>query len=252
MKPIKKLGQNFLINKKAIFKIIEGLEINTKDKIVEIGAGTGNLTKEILKKTNNLIVIEKDKRMIEILRNLSTDKNFQVIEEDVRKILPEISKKINNYKIIGNIPYYLTGWLFRMIQELKNPPQLVIFVIQREVAERIIGRKKNNQLSSIIRLWANPKILFHLKPSDFKPIPKIKSSVLKLEIIKKREKNEEGIIDLIKIGFKHSRKTLLNNLIKEFNKERITKFFKEKQINQKIRAEEFSLKDWKELYGFLG
>jgi len=262
MRYLKKLGQIFLINKKALKKIAEALEIKKGETIIEIGAGTGNLTGEILKKTGKLIAIEKDSRMAEILKKkfpifppearLAKGGNFQfstpqIIQGDIRDVLPEITEKFKNYKVVGNIPYYLTGRLLRIFQELKNPPKSIVLTLQKEVAERVAAQApKMNKLSAIINLWAKPKILFHLKPTDFYPAPKVSSSVIKLEVLplKKRLKNEELIIQLIKIGSHQPRKTLLNNLSRIFPKNNLKNAFYELNLGDKTRPDDLNRDLW--------
>lgn len=246
MEYIKKFGQNFLKNEKALEKIAEALEIKENEIILEIGGGSGNLTKEILKQTDNLIVIEKDRRLIAELKNLSVSHNFKVIEGDCRDVLSDITEELGRYKICGNIPYYLTGQLLRIIQELKNSPQVVVFTIQKEVAERIVGKEKENQLSIITKLWAQPKVIMNLKAEDFEPKPKVNSSVIKLSVLpkEKRYKQENNIITLVKVGFLAPRKTLFNNLSSKFPKERIKKAFEAMNLSDKIRAHDLNVLMW--------
>ncbi len=251
----KKLGQNFLINKNALKKIVEDLDICQNDVVIEIGAGSGNLTEELLKKNISIIAIEKDKNLIKTLEKrfinfLTDEKNFKklkIIQGDVREVLPEISLNLKKYKVVGNIPYYLTNHLFYLFQQLKNPPAIIVLTIQKEVAERIVAKPpKATQLANIINLWAQPKILFNLTSKDFFPAPKVNSSVIKLEIkpFSERLKNEEAIIALIKIGFRQPRKTLLNNLAEKFDKNILKNIFKELKLSEKIRPAELSLEMW--------
>ncbi len=248
MRAIKKLGQNFLTDKRVISKIISSLDIQKGDTILEIGPGKGIITKEILKKTDDLIIIEKDSRLINDLKKLSPSKKFKVIEGDIRDILESITKNIKNYKIIGNIPYYLTGYIFRLIQKLKNPPKSIVFVVQKEVASRIsVSNKENkNQLAMIISLWAKPKIVSKIRRDSFSPKPKVDSAILRLEVVpkNKREKNEDEIIDLIKLGFRHPRKTIFNNLRGEYDNDFLEKVFKNIGWDKKVRAEYLKKEDW--------
>jgi len=246
MEYIKKFGQNFLENDEALKKIVESLEIEEGDVILEVGGGSGNLTKEILKITDNVIVIEKDRRLIEGLRGLSNGSNYKVVEGDCRDVLAGIVENLGNYKICGNIPYYLTGQLLKIIQELKKSPQSVVFTMQKEVAERIVGGKKENQLSIITKLWAVPEIVMNLKAEDFYPKPKVDSSVIKLTILskEKRYKQENNVIDLVKVGFLAPRKTLFNNLSSKFSKEAIKKALEEMNFSDKIRAQDLDVTMW--------
>ncbi|MCX8015855.1 MAG: 16S rRNA (adenine(1518)-N(6)/adenine(1519)-N(6))-dimethyltransferase RsmA [Patescibacteria group bacterium] len=250
MKYKKRLGQNFLINKSALKKIVDALEIKKDDIVVEIGAGSGNLTSEIFRKTPFVIAVEKDKEWIEILKKrLGVFKNEwpKIIEADIRDVLEEISKTYKNYKIIGNIPYYLTGQLLRIFQKLRNPPQLIVLMLQKEVAQKILASPPNaNLLSNIVNLWSKPRLVFNLKSKDFYPPPKVSSAVIKLEVLStgKRLKNEEEIIELLKIAFKQPRKTLLNNLSSKFDKEKIRKILAELNLSEKLRPSELSLQLW--------
>lgn len=251
MQFVKKLGQNFLMNQEAIFKIVAVLEIKKGETIIEIGAGSGNLTLEILKEADRVIAIEKDKKWIEELNvkfsAQSGQKKLKIIEADVRDALPQITENLENFKIVGNIPYYLTGQLLRLIQELSNPPQLIVLTIQKEVAERIMEQApKSNQLALIISLWAKPDVLFNLKPQDFRPAPRVSSSVIKLEVLPKsqRQNNEEQLINLIKAGFEQPRKTLMNNLSRKFSKEKLLEALGALNFNEKTRPQELDKEVW--------
>jgi len=256
MKAQKKLGQNFLINKNALKKIVGALEISDNDIIIEIGAGTGNLTQEILKKTSKVIAIEKDKSLVKLLKlkfeNLSP--SLQIIEGDVRDLLPLITKKIRNFKIVGNIPYYLTGRLLRIFQELTNAPQLIVLTLQKEVAERLVVQPpRMNQLAVIVQLWAKPKIILQLKPKDFFPPPKVRSTVvqLKVKFSAERYSKEKELISFIVCGFQQPRKTLLNNLSREYSKEKIKKVFERLNLTEKTRPAELSVEMWITLFEYL-
>ena len=238
-----------MVNRAALKKIAKALEIKKGETVIEIGAGNGTLTLEILKIADKVIAIEKDPAWIRQLESKIKNQKSKVkiIEGDVREVLPEIAKKLKNYKVVGNIPYYLTGQLLRIFQQLKNPPKLIVLTIQKEVAQRITARPaKANQLAAIVNLWAKPKILFHLKPKDFYPPPKVHSSVIKLEILPEgqRLKNEESVISLIKTAFQQPRKTLLNNLSRKFPKNIVQKAFKQLNFNEKTRPQELEHELW--------
>ena len=246
MQYIKKFGQNFLENNEALDKIAEALEIKKGEIIVEIGAGTGNLTKEILKRTKNIIAIEKDRKLIPELQKFSDGSDFKIIEGDCRDVLAGLTKNLENYKICGNIPYYLTGQLFRIIQELENLPLMIVFTIQKEVAERMTGENNENQLSIITKLWAQPEIIMNLKAENFYPKPKVDSSIIKLSVLPKKEriKKEKEVIEVVKIGFLSPRKTLFNNLSRKFGKDSLKIVFQEMNFPEKIRPHDLSVQMW--------
>ena len=137
----KKLGQHFLTNKTKLQKIVRALDLRADDSVIEIGPGHGELTNELRIKNYELkiIAIEKDEELVRYLQEkFAQDKNIEIIEGDILKILPEFAKsrklKAKSYKIVGNIPYYITGHLLRIIGELKNKPSLVVLTVQKEVA----------------------------------------------------------------------------------------------------------------------
>ena len=239
---MKRLGQYFLKNQTAIKKIIAALDIKEGNTIIEIGPGHGELTLELLKFPINLVAIEKDKVFIEDLIKKSeipargearprrrnpkseTDSNDQnsklkIIEGDALKIIKSLILNLqSDYKLMGNIPYYITGHLLRILSELENKPELTVLTIQKEVAERIVAKPpKMNRLAAITQFWAEPEIVMTLKPNDFDPPPKVDSAIVKFKL----NPNYLSICDraylsnyykTVKILFQQPRKTILNNL----------------------------------------
>lgn len=252
------LGQHFLKNKSAIRKIIASLELRGGETVIEIGAGEGALTfplvHECRKIGAKLIAVEKDRSLA--LKLFSRDSELLIKEGDILEILPALihnsSFTIQNYKIVGNIPYYITGKLLRAISELENKPEITILMIQKEVAERICAQPpKNNLLASAVKIWAEPKILFPLSPEDFNPPPEVKSAVIKLE---SRIGNLElGMVKnyykLIHIIFKQPRKTLLNNLNDglDLTRAELEQILDGQKISRKSRPQDLSIEKIKEL-----
>ncbi len=221
-----KLGQHFLINKEKTKKIIEALDLKDGDFLIEIGPGHGELTNELKIKSAGwrtklrIIAVEKDEKLATyIQKKFVQDKNIQIIQEDILKILPDLIIKLPdypaaNYKITGNIPYYITGYLLRIIGELKNKPRLTILMIQKEVAERICANPPGmNLLAASVQFWAEPEIIEYVSRKDFKPQPKVDSAIIKLITLRTaNHKLQTNYYKTIKILFKHPRKTILNNL----------------------------------------
>lgn len=260
------LGQNFLKNKNKIKEIVSHLEINDNDFILEIGPGHGELTKEILKELKNkkffVLGIEKDRRLALNLLKEIKNKNFQIICGDILKILPKIKNFLpenSNFKIIGNIPYYLTGKLLRILSELKTKPIFSIFTMQKEVGERIIsGPPNNNKLAAILNFWSEPEIITYISKNDFYPKPKVDSIVLKL--ITKNEKPQVSgdlYYKTTNILFKQPRKTILNNVLLEFKiknqkeKEKLFKKIRDLGINPMLRPQNINQEEIIKLSGLL-
>ena len=252
-KPKKHLGQNFLKNKKIALKIVSYLEIADNEIIIEIGAGKGELTeflleKTSLKKSSKIIAIEKDKILCEILKEkFKNYSNSEILNSDILKINPQqLGLKNNNYKVIGNIPYYLTGKLLQELLENWPKSKKIILMLQKEVALKITANKKRSFLTNITQLLASTRILMKVDKKNFYPQPKVDSMVVEFIPYFKKPKNFEKLKKILKAGFSHPRKYLITNLIKELNLDRtkISKIFEKLNLDLKIRAEDLKLGDW--------
>jgi 16S rRNA (adenine1518-N6/adenine1519-N6)-dimethyltransferase len=246
--PKKWLGQNFLISKNVLRKIVEAAEISKKDTILEIGPGIGNLTTELAKRAKKVIVVEKDKRMIEILKeNLKDYKNVKIIQGDVLKLEPK-SYTLKPHKVVANIPYYLTSRLIRKFLETKNKPKSMVLMVQKEVAQRICAKPpKMNLLAVSVQFYAKPKIISFVPKDCFWPRPKVDSAILKISNLKtKNQKIKKSFFRIVKAGFSQPRKQLVNNLSKGLglDKEKVKNWLLENKIKPFQRAEVLTLEDW--------
>ena len=258
---MKRLGQHFLINKTKLQKIVEALDLKPGDAVIEIGPGHGELTDELRNKNNELklMTIERDNDLVELLKNkFARDKNLEVVHDDVLKILPDLCLKLHNsnFKIVGNIPFYITGYLLRILGELKNKPSLIVLTVQKEVAERICAEPpKMNLLAASVQFWAEPKIVDYIPKTDFQPQPKVDSAIIKLVVSNQPLATSENYYKLIKILFKQPRKTILNNLASgvklqasnDRSKEEIIKILGELKINPADRPQNLSVGQIKKL-----
>lgn len=214
-----RLGQHFLKDENVL-KIIASLsEIKPTDSVIEIGPGHGELTKYLAdKKPKNLTLIEADMGFIQALK-----KNFpgiEVIEGDVLEVLEEtVASFKGDYIVVGNIPYYITGYLFRIIGSLDKKPKTTVFTVQKEVAVRICAKPpRMNLLAASVQFWAEPTLEMIIKRSLFNPPPKVDSAVIKLSALStKPEKESEKYYEFIKKVFAQPRKTILNNLSNGFD-----------------------------------
>ncbi len=244
-----KLGQHFLINKRKIQKIVEVLELKDGDTVIEIGPGHGELTKQLIINNQQLkiIAIEKDKELVEFLKKrFAESKNVEIIEGDALKVFPF---PIQNYKIVGNIPYYITGYLFRILGELKNKPSLIVLMIQKEVAERVCANPpKMNLFAASVQFWAEPKIISSVSKKNFRPMPKVDSAVIKLKPLVTVSGSSEKYYKFIKVLFKQPRKTIMNNLRPMTNNPQL---LKEKLeligVNSQARPQNLNIKQIVEL-----
>lgn len=246
----RRLGQYFLTDQITLKKIVGLLNIDRNDTVIEIGPGHGELTDELRIKNKELriIAIEKDEKLVQFLQQkFAADKNIEIIHGDALKILPSIIRNspfvIQNYKIIGNIPYYITGYLLRVVSELEKKPSLIVLTIQKEVAERICaGPPQMNLLAASIQVWAEPKIEMIIKRGLFSPPPKVDSAVIRLVT---KEPTIEGEIyyPFIKALFKQPRKTILNNISSGLNKPKIEveKILNQNKISYSLRPQALNI-----------
>ncbi len=258
-RPKKSLGQNFLIDKSVLEDIVSAIGPKKGDTIVEIGPGHGELTEPLIESGASVTVIEKDRALIPSLE--AKFKKIKIIEGDALDIIRNSKLEIRNsdkWKLVGNIPYYITGQLFRIIGELKNKPKEMVFMIQKEVAERI-GAKKGemNLLAASIQIWAKPEIVRFVDRKSFSPAPKVDSAVIKLTPVKNYKLKVKSYYSLLHIVFKQPRKTLFNNLREGIKLGHLKKTLNIEEILQKnklkttLRPQDLTIEDLKRLSGEL-
>jgi len=247
----KSLGQNFLVDKEVLAKIIQTAGLTKKDIVLEIGAGLGILTQELCKKAKRVISIEKDEKLVAILKETCGNfKNLEIINSDVLSIENE-KWSIKNYKIVANLPYNIAAPVLRKFLTAVNKPFLMVVMLQQEVAEKIISKPpKTNILALSVQAYGSPTISAYVKKESFWPKPKVDSTILKIKDIYRRIKIEEKkFFQILHIGFASPRKKLLNNLSAgyQLEKEKVKKIFRLVHLSENIRAQELSLSQWEEL-----
>lgn len=251
--PRKSLGQNFMVNPHILDKIVSAADINKNDIILEVGPGTGNLTKKLAEKAKKVIAIEKDHRLIEPLReHLSKEhENIEIVEGDILKMLPAHWSLLSDpYKIVANIPYYITSHFLRKIFEEFPQPTLIVLTIQKEVARRIMAKPPDTNLLALsVQYYAEPEIVGIISKNNFRPIPKIDSAIIRLKpkSNEHRDKEQEDkLFELIRIGFSEKRKKLAGLLSKKhgLTKEGIAEAFQKAGVDINARAQNLSLEQW--------
>jgi 16S rRNA (adenine1518-N6/adenine1519-N6)-dimethyltransferase len=244
IKAKKKYGQNFLVDKGVISKIIEAINPNNSEKILEIGPGLGALTLQILNKIEHIDVVEIDPDMVKALREKIPSSNITIFASNILEMNNDI---IGEYdKVIGNLPYYISSEiLLKMIKTINNQKDLH-FMLQKEVAERIASSthlKSYGRLSVMLQYFFDIELLFDIQPESFSPPPKVTSSLVRL-IPKKNHankvKNIKNFEKLLKIAFSQKRKTIKNNLKPILNDGDLNIL----EINPQDRAEMLTLSDF--------
>lgn len=246
--PSKKMGQNFLINENIKEKIVNTIDVEKNDYVLEIGPGFGALTKFILKKTNNLLIVELDKRLVEFLKN--EFKEINTINQDILKFdFSEINN--NKYKIISNLPYSVSSKVILKILKEANFSKALLMV-QKEMADRITarcGNKKYNNFTVLLSITAKIKKEFDVSPNCFYPKPEIYSTIISFE--KNEEFDFENFYKLEKFlqkAFSQKRKTIFNNLKNYYEIDLIKKNLSDFQIDEKTRPENINVETYKKIY----
>lgn len=262
MAPLKQLGQNFLVSEGVFKKIAGAADLKKTDIILEIGPGFGALTAELARKAAKVIAVEKDKKMIQALKDNLAERgieNVSVIEGDILKLniselIKNRSPRVTRYKLIANIPYYITSPIIRKFLEKEEiKPELIVLLVQKEVARRICAKSKMNLLAISVQLFGKPEIEFYVPSGAFYPKPKVDSAVIKIVPFEKPPLPKERISDffaLVKAGFASPRKQLAANLARHFKmpREKVEEIFGKLGFGFKIRAENLSVNDWLDLF----
>jgi len=251
--PSKGLGQNFLIDKSVLKKIIKTANLTKKDVVLEIGPGIGNLTRELAHKAKRVIAVEKDPKMVEILKETLKDfENIEIIQGDILKIQETRCKIQDTYKIVANLPFYIAAPVIRkFLESCKVQPCTMTLMVQKEVAQRICARPPDmNILAVSVQFYAKPEIISYVSKKSFWPEPKVDSAILKITPLGKKSATArilpEEFFRVVKAGFSQPRQMLINNLAKklEIEKEKIKEVLQKNKISPSQRAETLTIKDW--------
>lgn len=251
-KPLKKFGQNYLVDKNTILKFVNSFEPKIDDHLIEIGPGRGAITTELTSRTKLLTAIEIDNRIIGELSEKFPQVNF--INDDIIKI--DLSKILNpdyKYRVIGNIPFNLTSPIFFKLIHNRNYFIDASFIIQLEVAQRIIAKPNSKNygiLSVLLNYFAEVNLKFVISPNAFYPKPKVNSAVIKLDFNKKLDDNLDIHLftKVVKASFGNRRKTLKNSLNNSIFK---SCNFLEFDLDFSKRAENLTITDYVNLTQFI-
>lgn len=252
-----RLGQHFLRDQSVLRVVVAALDPQPGETIIEIGAGHGELTEEVVGcrlkvkgKPIRTIAVEKDLILARALRKkFPSYKNISVVEGDVRKILPTLTLKLqpSTYKICGNIPYYLTGFLFRLISSLNPRPSRVVLTIQKEVADRVVARPpRMNRIAASVQFWAKPKIIRAVPRGAFSPPPKVESAILLLKTqigADGAQINADTYYAAVRALFAQPRKTIMNNITNaiHISKEDVSHILLEEGVELSARPQNLSI-----------
>jgi 16S rRNA (adenine1518-N6/adenine1519-N6)-dimethyltransferase len=248
----KSLGQNFLNNAHVPKVMADAGEVQMGDLVLEVGPGTGVLTRELLNREARVIAIEADARAVEVLRGKFAKEieegELMLKNEDVKKLnITDLELSTEEFKVVSNIPYFLSGFLFRFFLDSEIQPSALVFLVQKEVAERIARDKKESLLSLSIKVFGDPTYIQTVKRGNFTPQPKVDSAVVAISNIEKTRLGNvpsEFFFEILHEGFKAKRKQLLGNLSQKFNRDQLVHIFSTLDIPPNVRAEDVPLNIW--------
>ena len=264
IKAKKSLGQNFLKDADVLGRIIKAANLSQEDTVIEIGPGQGALTELLAGACKKVIAIELDDRLIDPLHTKFVgDKNVEIIHEDILKInLPKLIEENGlmdeGYKVVANIPYYITAPIIRLFLETRIAPSEVMFMVQKEVAERIAAKKGEMSILAVsVQYYAKAEFLFTVFKESFEPMPKVDSAIIKITRKKDLELKSKDEIKkffrIVKSGFSAKRKTLINNLSNSLgiDKKEIEDKLGSIGFSPSVRAQELGVEDWEKLANLL-
>ena len=251
IRPQKSLGQNFLADHNVLLKIVRDAEIGPDDRVLEIGAGLGSLTRLLAVNARSVTAIEIDRDLFPVLEAVTEPfENVRLVQGDVLKIPMETLLNEHGYKVVANIPYYITSAVIRHLLEAQVRPESLVLTMQREVAERILSLdEKMSLLSLSVQIYGRPRIASQIPAACFIPEPKVDSSVLIVDIYPEPKLSGEDVDLLFRLAhaaFNQKRKMLRNSLrpVLGGDSDVVSAKLQKIGINPQARPENLALEDW--------
>ncbi len=245
----KSLGQNFLMHARTAERIAKAAGLAPDATVLEIGPGTGMLTRELLKLAKKVVAVEADQELFEKLQAEFAQEiregRLELVHADIRNYQKNTAiADTFGYEVVANIPYYLTGEIFRMFLTAPNQPSTMTLLVQKEVAERIARAKKESLFSLSVKAYGEPKYEFTVPRGAFRPAPKVDSAVISIRGISRRHftdrAEEDCFFELIRAGFAHKRKFVSSNLAGIASEEAL----RAAGVSEGARAEDVPLTAW--------
>jgi 16S rRNA (adenine1518-N6/adenine1519-N6)-dimethyltransferase len=260
IRPKKSLGQNFLVDEAALARIVTAADLGPNDTVLEIGPGLGTLTRRLAEAAGRVIAVELDERLIPVLRfTLAPYRNVAIVHGDIldlniaELIAPE-GKLSLSYKVVANLPYYITSAVLRHLLEAPLRPSLMVLTVQLEVAQRLTaGPGEMSLLAVSVRVYGQPRLVARIKAGSFYPVPKVDSAVVRVDLYEQPVvplEELEGFFEVVRAGFSGRRKQLRNALSRGLNRDAqaITLALRQAGIDPARRAETLSLEEWVRIY----
>ncbi|HWS83244.1 MAG TPA: 16S rRNA (adenine(1518)-N(6)/adenine(1519)-N(6))-dimethyltransferase RsmA, partial [Ktedonobacteraceae bacterium] len=255
MRPNKSFGQNFLIDRSVLQTIVNAAEINPDDEILEVGAGTGVLTQELARHAKRVVAVEVERDMLVLLKETTSNyPNVDLVAGNLLYFDPAETFGQGAYKLVANLPYYITAPTFRHFLESSNPPRLLIVMVQLEVAQRITAGPGDLSLLGIsVQFYGQPRIVARVPSQAFYPAPKVDSAILRVDVHPQAPLSLEErhrFFRVVQTGFSERRKQLHNSLTHGLHQknEYVRSWLAMAEIDASRRAETLSIEEWLRLW----
>jgi 16S rRNA (adenine1518-N6/adenine1519-N6)-dimethyltransferase len=258
----KGLAQHFLVNGGVVKQVLAAADLSPADTVIEVGPGLGVLTEELVRAAGHVIAIELDAKLAHLLeQRLGRGGRLTVVTADVLKIEPSDILKplgVSDYKVVANLPYYITGAAIRHFLESAQKPRVMVLMVQREVARQITAVPGEMSLLSVsVQFYGRPKIMARVPGRSFYPAPKVDSAVLRIDVYPEpavKVGSIAGFFKLVRAGFSANRKQIVNSLAHalDADKEAVLAWLQEAGIDPWRRAETLSIEEWGKLYRAYG
>jgi len=251
MRPLKSFGQNFLVDRSVLENIVEAAAIEPDDELLEVGSGTGVLTRELAKQARRVVAVELERDMLSLLKHTTAAyPNVELVARNLLFLNPVEIFAQAPYKLVANLPYYITAPTFRHFLESANPPRLIVVMVQAEVAQRIIAEPGSlSVLALSVQFYGQPRIIARVPARAFYPAPKVDSAILRVDVNPQAPllpAEREKFFRIIHAGFSEKRKQLHNSLTHGLHvkNETVRSWLATATIDASRRAETLSIEEW--------
>jgi 16S rRNA (adenine1518-N6/adenine1519-N6)-dimethyltransferase len=260
LRPSKGLGQNFLVDRTALDKIVAAAELTHDDIVLEVGAGLGTLTKRLARGAGHVVAVELDQRLMPVLQSVLADlHNVTLIQGDILALDPatligaasgQRAASSIQYKVVANLPYYITSAVLRHLLEASLKPQRLVLTVQREVAERLVAKPGHMSLLAVsVQFYGRPQLLFRVRPGSFYPAPGVESAVVRVDLHATPPvpiEDTGAFFRVVRAGFAQRRKQLRNALAAGLRRspEEVAAKLREAGVDPRRRAQTLSLEEW--------
>ncbi len=256
IEPKKSLGQNFLFDPNVLRRIADTAVLTAADDVLEVGPGLGALTQELADRARQVVAVELDDRLLPILRlELASRRNVTLVHGDIMAQDPATwFAESAHYKVVANVPYYITGGILRHLLTAVVKPELMVLTIQKEVADRLTAVPGNMSLLAVsVQFYGQATVAMNLAAGAFWPRPTVASSVLKVDLRERLPSttavdDEAAFFNIVRAGFSQKRKQLQKNLRQLNDKKTVTRWLNTAELDGSRRAETLSLDEWVSLY----